>query len=89
MREAGIDASVGPVGDGYDDATAGSSIGRSSAEVIHRLGPRRGQDEGEYATLEWVRWYDDERLHGERDHLSPKGFEARYRRTRIESAAAA
>ena len=89
LREAGIDASVGSVGDSYDNAMAESLIGLYKAEVIHHLGPWRGQDEVEYATLEWVQWYNDERLHGELDYLSPRGYEERYRHTQIESAVAA
>ena len=89
LQEAGIDASVGSVGDSYDNAMAESLIGLYKAEVIHHLGPWRGQDEVEYATLEWAQWYNDVRLHSELDYLSPTGYEKRYRQIQIESAVAA
>ena len=71
------------------NAMAESLIGLYKAEVIHHLGPWRGQDDVEYATLEWTQWYNDVRLHSELDYLSPRGYEERYHQDRIESAVAA
>jgi transposase InsO family protein len=54
LIEAGINASVGSVGDGYDNAMAETINGLFKTEVIYRRGPWRGLDAVEYATLEWV-----------------------------------
>ena len=54
LKQAGVDASCGTVGDSYDNAMAESLIGLYKSEVIHHAGPWRGQDDVEYATLEWV-----------------------------------
>lgn len=54
LAEAGIDASVGSVGDSYDNAPAETLIGLFKTEVIHARGPWRTLDAVEYATLEWV-----------------------------------
>ena len=79
LREIGADASAGSVGDSYDNAMAESLIGLYKAKATHHLGPWRGQEDVEYATLEWVQWYNDVRLHGELDYLSPRSYEERYR----------
>ena len=53
------------------------------------LGPWRGRDDVEQATLEWVQWYNDTRLHGELGYLSPTGYEEQYALKQNESAVAA
>jgi len=89
LAEAGVDASVGTVGDSYDNAMAESLIGLYKAEVIHHLGPWRGLDDVEYATLEWVRWYNEKRRHSKLDYLSPKDFEEQLLLGQNESVAVA
>jgi transposase InsO family protein len=56
LAEAGIEPSVGSVGDSYDNALAETINGLFKAEVIHRRGPWRSFEAVEYATLEWVDW---------------------------------
>jgi len=62
LAEAGIEPSVGSVGDSYDNAMAETIIGLYKTEVIHHLGPWRGIDQVEYQTLEWVDWFNKVRL---------------------------
>jgi putative transposase len=59
LKEAGVEPSVGSVGDSYDNALAESVIGLYKTEVIHRRSPWRHLDDVEYATLEWVDWFND------------------------------
>jgi putative transposase len=68
LAEAGIEPSVGSVGDSYDNAMAESIIGLYKTEVIHRLGPWRNVDHVEFETLTWVEWFNNRRL------LEPIGF---------------
>lgn len=63
LAEAGIDTSVGSVGDSYDNALAESIIGLFKTEVINFLGPWRSVSQVEWETLKWVDWYNTERLH--------------------------
>ena len=62
LAEAGIEPSVGSVGDSYDNALAETINGLFKAEVIHRRGPWRTFEAVEYATLEWVDWFNTRRL---------------------------
>ena len=62
LAEAGIEPSVGSVGDSYDNALAETINGLYKAEVIHRHGPWRSFEAVEYATLEWVDWFNHRRL---------------------------
>lgn len=62
LAEAGIEPSVGSVGDSYDNALAETINGLCKAEVIHRRGPWRSLDAVEFATLEWVDWFNNRRL---------------------------
>ncbi len=62
LAEAGIEPSVGSVGDSYDNALAETINGLYRAEVIHRRGPWRSFEAVEYATLEWVDWFNHRRL---------------------------
>ena len=64
LAEAGIEPSVGSRGDSYDNALAESIIGLYKTEVIRRRGPWRGPEDVEFATLEWVHWYNTQRLLG-------------------------
>jgi transposase InsO family protein len=62
LAEAGMEPSVGSVGDSYDNALAESVIGLFKTEVIRRRGPWRGLEDVEFATLDWVSWYNTQRL---------------------------
>jgi putative transposase len=62
LAEAGIEPSVGSVGDSYDNALAETINGLYKAEVIHRCGPWRSFEAVEFATLEWVDWFNNRRL---------------------------
>ncbi len=62
LAEVGAAPSVGRVGDAYDNALAESVIGLFKTELIHRRGPWRGFDDVEFATLEWVAWFNQQRL---------------------------
>jgi putative transposase len=77
----GIAASIGSVGDAYDNALAESTIGLFKAEVIARNSPFRAHpartvDDIEYATMEWVDWYNNRRLHSVLGYIPPDEFEA-------------
>jgi len=78
LAEAGAVASVGSRGDSYDNALAESFIGLYKAECIRKDGPWRGLDHVEFATLEYVDWFNLRRLHGELGMLPPAEFEAAY-----------
>jgi putative transposase len=78
LIDAGVDASVGSVGDGYDNALAETTIGLYKTEKIHREGPWRTLADVELATLEWVDWYNHERLHSGAGDLPPVEFEDLY-----------
>ena len=73
LAEAGIDPSVGSVGDSYDNALAESVIGLFKTEVIHRLGPWKSFEAVEYKTLEWVDWFNHQRLLEPIGNIPPAG----------------
>jgi transposase InsO family protein len=62
LAEAGIEPSVGSVGESYDNALAETVIGLFKAEVIHRRGPWRSLKAVEFATLGWVDWFSSRPL---------------------------
>jgi putative transposase len=78
LIDAGVDASVGSIGDGYDNALAETTIGLYKTEKIHREGPWRTLADVELATLEWVDWYNNERLHSGAGDAPPVEYEALY-----------
>jgi putative transposase len=78
LAEAGAVVSVGSRGDSYDNALAETIIGLYKTELIRRRGPWRGLDEVEYATLEWVDWFNHRRLLAPIGHVPPAEFEAAY-----------
>lgn len=80
LAEAGIEPSVGSRGDSYDNALAESVIGLFKTELIHRKGPWRGRDEVEYATLDWVDWFNKRRLLGPLGWVPPAEHEVNYYR---------
>ena len=81
LAEAGIERSVGSVGDSYDNALAETVIGLYKTEVIRRRGPWCNIDAVEYATLEWVDWFNRRRLLGPLGHVPPIEFEEAYHRS--------
>ena len=87
LAEAGIEPSVGSRGDSYDNALAETVIGLFKTEVIHRDGPWRGLDAVEYATLEWVAWFNTQRLLEPLGYLPPAEYEEQFHRTRTAHAA--
>jgi putative transposase len=86
LAEAGIEPSVGSTGDSYDNALAESVIGLYKTEVIHRRGPWKGIDEVEFATLEWVAWYNSRRLLEPLGYVPPDEFERAYYNRQTASA---
>jgi len=80
LAEAGIETSVGSRGDSYDNALAESVIGLYKTEVIRHEGPWRNLDEVEYATLEWVDWFNHRRLLEPIGYVPPAEFEEEYYR---------
>ena len=78
LAEAGIEPSVGSVGDSYDNALAQTINGLFKAEVIHRRGPWRSFDAVEYATLEWVDWFNNRRLLEPIGNIPPAEAEANF-----------
>lgn len=89
LKEAGVKASVGTTGDSYDNAMAETIIGLFKTEVIHARGPWRSMDAVEYATLEWVDWFNNRRLLESIGHVPPAEFEAEYYRQQSGLAIAA
>jgi putative transposase len=78
LAEAGGVTSVGSRGDSYDNAMAESIIGLYKTELIRRRGPWKGIDDVEYATLEWVDWFNHRRLLEPIGDVPPAEFEAAY-----------
>jgi len=75
LAEAGIEPSVGSKGDSYDNALAESVIGLFKTEVIRRRGPWRSLEDVEFATLEWVAWFNHSRLLEPIGHVPPAEHE--------------
>jgi transposase InsO family protein len=78
LAEAGIEPSVGSIGDSYDNALAESINGLYKTEVIRRCGPWRSLEAVEFATLEWVDWFNNRRLLEPIGNVPPAEAEARY-----------
>ena len=89
LAEAGVSASVGSDGDSYDNALAETINGLYKTEVIRRRGPWRHIDAVEYATLEWVDWFNHRRLLEPIGDIPPAELEQAYYRQMEESAMAA
>jgi len=88
LAEAGIEPSVGTVGDSYDNALAETVIGLYKTEVIRNRGPWKGLDDVEYGTLEWVDWFNTTRLFGPIGDIPPAEHEANYYRQNSPAEAA-
>jgi transposase InsO family protein len=86
LAEAGLVPSVGSVGDSYDNALAETINGLYKAEVIHRCGPWRSLEAVEFATLEWVDWFNNRRLMEPIGNIPPAEAEAAYYRAMEEPA---
>jgi putative transposase len=82
LLDAGVDASVGSVGDAYDNALAETHIGLYKTEQIIPGGPWRDVNHVEAGTLEWVTWYNHERTHESIDDLTPVEVEQLHYRHR-------
>jgi putative transposase len=78
LLDAGLEPSVGSVGDSYDNALAESINGLYKTEVIHRRGPWRSLEAVEFATLEWVDWFNNRRIFEPIGNMPPAEAEARY-----------
>ena len=78
LADAGVEPSVGSVGDSYDNALAETINGLYKAEVIHRCGPWRSMEAVEFATLEWVDWFNNRRLLSSIGNVPPAEAEANY-----------
>jgi len=89
LAEAGVEPSVGSQGDSYDNALAETIIGLYKTEVIRHRGPWRNIDTVEYATLEWVDWFNHRRLLEPIGNIPPAELEMAYYRQQVESAMAA
>jgi transposase InsO family protein len=89
LQELGVEPSVGSTGDSYDNAMAESIIGLYKTEVIHARGPWRSLDPVEYATLEWVDWFNNRRLLEPIGYVPPVEFEQEYYRSNTGQALAA
>ena len=88
----GIAASIGSVGNAYDNALAETTIGLFKTEAIgpaspFRTGPLRTIDDVEYATMEWADWYNNLRLHSLLGYIPPDDYEAGYAQTQASQSA--
>ena len=80
LAEAGIEPSVGSVGDSYDNALAETINGLYKTELIHKRGPWKSRESLEFATLEWVHWFNNQRLLEPIGYIPPAEAEAEYYR---------
>ena len=78
LPETGVEASAGTVGDAYDNALAETINGLFKTEVIRKRGSWKGVEDVEYATLEWVDWFNNRRLLSSIGDIPPVGFEEAY-----------
>jgi transposase InsO family protein len=78
LEEAKIDPSVGSVGDSYDNAMAETINGLYKAEVIEHEGPWQGKKDVEFATLDWVHWFNTERRFGPIGYIAPEQAERNF-----------
>jgi transposase InsO family protein len=88
LAAAGLERSVGSVGDAYDNALAETINGLYKTEVIWRSGPWRNVDDVEYATLVWVDWFNNRRLLEPLGYVPPAEFEAAYYQQQSQAMAA-
>ncbi len=86
LAEAGAVASVGSKGDSFDNAMAEAFNSLYKAELVRNKGPWRGLDDLEMATVEYIDWYNNRRLHGELGHVPPAEYEALHAMTQPVTA---
>jgi putative transposase len=86
LADAGAVASVGSKGDSYDNAMAEAFNSLYKAELVRNKGPWRGLDDVEMATVEYIDWYNNRRLHGELGHVPPAEYEALHAMTQPVTA---
>ena len=89
LAQAGIEPSFGSVGDSHDNALAETINGLYKAEVIHRRGPWKSFEAVEFATLEWVDWFNNRRLLEPIGNIPPAEAEATYYAALAQPAMAA
>jgi len=89
LAEAGIEPSVGSVGDAYDNALAETIIGLYKTEVIEQLGPWQSVTAVELETLSWVEWFNNRRLLEPIGNIPPAEFEVLYNQQAASSVAGA
>src|SRR3954453_1331162 len=87
LAETGAVNSVGSKGDSYDNALAETIIGLYKIELVRNRGPWRGLDDLEYATLEWVDWFNHRRLFEAHGHIPPAEHEENYYRQNSSAVA--
>jgi transposase InsO family protein len=87
LAEAGVDPSVGSIGDSYDNALAETINGLYKAEIIYRRGPWKTREAVELATLEWVSWFNHHRLLEPIGYIPPAEAEANYWRQHAQASA--
>jgi putative transposase len=80
LLDAGAVASIGSVGDSYDNALAETVVGLYKTECVRHDGPFRSVDDLELATLSWVHWFNSNRLHGSIGHIPPIEYEQNHYR---------
>ena len=80
LAEAGVEPSVGSKGDSYDNALAETINGLYKAELIRRRVPWKTMEAVEFATLEWVSWFNNTRLLASIGYIPPAEAEANYYR---------
>ena len=83
LAAAGIEPSVGRRGDAYDNALAETVNGLYKAETIYHLGPWKGLEDVEYATLEWVAWYNSQRLMEPLGYVPPAEYEEQFHQSQL------
>jgi putative transposase len=88
LAEAGIEPSVGSRGDSYDNALAETINGLYKTELIHKRGPWKNRESVELATLNWVSWFNHQRLLGSIGYIPPVEAEAQYYRQLANSDSA-
>jgi transposase InsO family protein len=85
LLDAGIESSVGSRGDAYDNALAETINGLYKAEEIYHEGPWKGLEDVEFATLEWVAWYNSQRLMEPLGYVPPAEYEEQFYRAATDS----
>jgi putative transposase len=89
LLQAGVEPSVGSTGDSYDNALAETINGLYKTEVVRKKGPWKTIEALEWETLNWVHWFNQERLLEPIGHIPPAEFEALYERSQQECSAVA